>query len=318
MAGMNIIDECLINAVAKYDVRILLPPTFAHFKQVAAVIDNNNPIYIFADSLGLKIGKLTRSAGVAQIDCIKFRKESRRETPFGFVHAIDRYTVYCFFGSIITIGFAITGFQLKNCFSAICLILESLFGIYKNFKFRFNSLFVLWLTVYWLFWQLFSDDLFSNLTKLEADDVIDGWADLAERPNLKILALTDIASTDADSKAMINIDSYQFGSVKDYFNKKIINYKDFTSRLKVISYYELSKSEDFVMPDGELLNLTNFDGNTVLMSFCDTLRYRLHNGFRQQSEDSVHVSREGGGMMPYFYSLSPFVKEAEIQMFDLV
>lgn len=313
---MNIMDECMVNAIAKYDVRVLLPPTFAHYKQVATVVDENNPIYNFVGSFGLKLGKLSRSVGFAQIDCIKFRKESRRETPFGFVYALDRHTVFCFFASIVLIGLAITGFQLRNCFSGICLILESLFGISKNLKSQFYSLFVLWLTVYWLFWQLFSNDMFSNLTKLEEDDVIDSWSDLAERPALKILAVEDLASTDADSEAFVDLDAYQVGSVTDYFNKKSIFYHFFTSRLKVISYYDLQKSENYVMPDGELLNLTSFDGNTVLMSICDTLRYRLHNGFRQQSDDSVHVSKEDGVMMPYFYTLSPFIKEAEVQMFD--
>lgn len=140
---------------------------------------------------------------------------------------------------------------------------------------------------------------------------------MVENPNLRILALADGGSLDSANQT-IDLDSYAFGSIQDYFDKKSLYYQDFTSRLQVASYFELQKFETYVMSNGEELDQTLFKGNTVLMCICDTLRYRLYNSYCNQSETTVHVSKEGAVMMPYFHNFSPFIREEDARMFDLV
>lgn len=86
------------------------------------------------------------------------------------------------------------------------------------------------------------------------------------------------------------------------------HYKDFTDRLTVLSMGEQFWSGRFLkLENGESVDFRSFTGSVVVMSICDQLRYRMHNGFCDQEAGKVHVSASGGEMMPYFVQTSPML-----------
>lgn len=77
----------------------------------------------------------------------------------------------------------------------------------------------------------------------------------------------------------------------------------------------MTKSND---SEVELVDLTTFDGDTVLMDNCNMLRYRVFNAYCGVSRDKVHVSQQGGDLVPYFVLHSWVARDEDIEAFDLL
>lgn len=75
---------------------------------------------------------------------------------------------------------------------------------------------------------------------------------------------------------------------------------------------------DSIKIEGENVDITRFDGDTVLMDNCETLRYRQFNAYCGSSRDRVHVSTNGGDMVPFFMGHSWIAKERDIELFNVL
>lgn len=166
----------------------------------------------------------------------------------------------------------------------------------------------MWLTVCWLFRQIFGGDLLSQMSKPISWNIIDSWTDLKNKPNLRILASTDTGDL-GFSENFSDIFGLTFMTKKSYISKESPYYFDFTVRLTVGSRSEIQKSDSYKLPDFEVLDLTKFDGNIVLMSVCETLRYRLYNAHCGRLENRLHVSSSGGDILPYFFIITSLAEK---------
>lgn len=312
--GICIEKQNTVNAAVKFNADVSLGPVFIHFKSVSTVIDDQNPVYQTMHSVGLEM-RISRNLGVGEVDCIMFRKGIKKKPPFDFILVFDWQTTSLLLITLPLISVVMAGFRSNQIWDCLTHVIGLLFGICKQFECYFYSLFTLWVTVYWFFRTLFGGDMFSCMTTPPRLDVIDSWQDLSDRPYLKILATADFADMDASS---FGVSGFEFAGRGRYFGKTSPFYDDFTSRLKVESFFELAQTENYEMPDGEILYSSEFNGSTVLMAICEGLRYRLYNSFSGQLEKKLYVSRSGGDVLPYFIFTSAFAEAKEVAAINLM
>lgn len=184
------------------------------------------------------MGKLSRPFGVAQIDCIKFRIEPASRSPFAFLDFVGRDVSFCVGACAFAIGFVLAKFEPRKLAHALKSVVEPLFGIQSSQEYRACALLCLWLTVYWLFQQLFGGDLFSNMTTPPGVKVIDSWRDLSQRPNLKIVAFTDIGAAGRDASGQAMDFDLNTALTKGSFGN-IDQYRIFLSITRVLSIQEI-------------------------------------------------------------------------------
>lgn len=290
MEGIAVKEEEFSFAMIKYRPHYILTPTYPHLTMTSRLVDPENLVYKVHDILNIP-NRFTKAIGTVELDCIAFRREFHKTPLFGFATFVDRYVVYCVFlcVPILATIFANKTFKTRIWFY-LQILFESLFCFTERFECRFYLLFSVWMTILWLFRQYFSSDMLAELTQKPRLKVLDSWADLSKQRHLKVFGVKDVVGA-----ATIVGEAER----ENYFNIKSEFYEDFTERLEQVSAIETQRS-DLIEVGNDTVDITRFDGNVVLMDVCDTLRYRAFKDYCGRSRDRVHVSKEGGDMVPYF------------------
>lgn len=202
-------------ALYTYKPDFSVVPVLAHLLAVERLINQKHQFNQLTSTLNI-LPKLTKAIGVEQTDCIAYKKAYLTKDLFQFANFLDKHVTTSTFLCILILSFVFGRFRFKRILHFLRILSESLFFFKSNLK--SNSLFLLWITILWLFRQYFSGDMFANMTRSAGLDVIDSFADLAERKHLKILAILDFGGANP----------------KDYFSQEMPFYKEFTKRLTMM------------------------------------------------------------------------------------
>lgn len=309
LEGLSVLDMNDLSATIDFRPDLILAPLFPSFRLATAVIDDRHPIYRAMSLLGMR-NVLSRAVAFGQIDCILFRKEFWPKSFFDFANIFDFDVAMAFLASIPVVSFFLAEARWRRFRHCLLVVCEHLAGLERHFNSRFLYLFLLFETTYWLLQELFGGDMVGLMAQPPEPKVIDSWQDLKMSPHLKILALTDFGEDDL-AVTMHNQEVVD-QSKSSYFSKNSPFYADFTARTKLESGMKLQGATRISMDDGEVLDLSTFDGDTVLMCMCDIIKYRKFNSYCGKLRAKTHVSSTGGDILPYFFLVTCFARDVEV------
>lgn len=175
MEGVVTINRWSLFVSFKRNADIAIVPMFAHLKLIRFSIDEQNYLNKMMTQVGIKPPTEARTVGIEMLDCIAFRKEWHKPNPFDFIAFIDAIIKWLFVSSVILTGVVMASFKLKKIGFYCLVVVDSLVGLERKFQSRFEWMFVLWITIYWFFQQLFGGDMFSAMANPDQAKVIDSW-----------------------------------------------------------------------------------------------------------------------------------------------
>lgn len=277
---------------------------------------------IFKSLLGIsEIGALTRSPGFLEADCIIFRRDARDKELLAFiVNNTEDLFFEMILASAIVVSFFVTfgsRYQARARNSRkvsllaewsrnFFLVFVSIFGSPRISAGKVEFLLVCWVVGVWVFQQFFGGDMFSQMTIEMGEVVLDSWADLADRPELQIVAYDDLIMNPKDSKFT-------------YFDRKSPYYADFTARLNLVGSLDALEDYDATLVQvpglGQVVDLTKFEQDIVVMGMCPMLRF-LRDRLRSKMRKSIHVSNTGGDTVPYFMAYSLWTTTRTLAQFN--
>lgn len=306
--GIALEDEEVTYAIASFQPCLILIPMYPHLLSMSRVVDQENRFNKMMTMAGF-INSLSRAIGVIESDCVVFRKEFYARPLFDFLTFIDRYILLCILFAIPTLAAILANKSFKTRFGFyLKKVAKSMLTPVEELDCRFQILFILWITVIWIFQQYFADDMLAELTRPQPLKIIDSWADLAARPELQI-----IGTRDFDNDSLFEGEP----GTESYFNKDMPHYSDFISRFTMVSVVATQKF-DYIDLGGVHVDQTFFTDDCVLMGPCVTMRYRQFNAYGGLARDRTHVSKDGGDLVPYFLIHSWFAFDDTKDAIDLL